>query len=493
MKSLKARTAAVALLAALTVFSASLQAQRPPQRPISEERHYLNSMFENIKGQKVFETVKHLSDSTLFQGRLSGSQGMWRAVEWVNDKYSEFGLETFDGLNGYLQDYPTVCDEVVGKCYVKVDGKKATWATDWYSGGTSANGTIEAEVVFAGYGVTAPDLGYDDYAGLDVKGKIVLIEGETPNTSRDDDTLRMWYPYTLHQHKVENAVKHGAIGMLYRWVPGPNNGYDPSFVYAYVNYSLADKFIEGKDKNMRETLRQIRTEKKPASFATGHKAKIKMTMRHDANAKGHNIIGYVKGSDPVLCNEYVVLSAHLDHLGMVPHHIAGANDNNSSTACLLAVAEALSKSTVKPKRSVIFLSLDGEEAGLTGSLYYCGHPVVPVEKVKYILNLEQIGIGDGFSTGTKYDTREIAKYLLDANEKYIHRPVFDSPKKFVTRPRTDGVVFMKYGYPTVDIFGFGGESYYHEPRDTWEIQDPSVLEDAAQLLYWSLINAANAL
>ena len=138
-------TYAAALLAALTIFSVSLQAQRP-QRPVSEERAYLNSMFANIKGQKIFETVRYLSDSTLFQGRLSGSQGMWRAVEWVNDRYAEYGLETFEGLNGYLQDYPTVCDEVVGKCYVKVDGKKAAWATDWYSGGTSANGTIDAEV-----------------------------------------------------------------------------------------------------------------------------------------------------------------------------------------------------------------------------------------------------------------------------------------------------------------------------------------------------------
>ncbi|MBO4570967.1 MAG: M28 family peptidase [Bacteroidales bacterium] len=483
-------SANLAVLVALTVSALPLCAQRPAPK-ITEERAYLNSMFENIKGQEIFETVKFLSDSVRFQGRLSGSEGMLRAVEWVEGKYAEIGLETFDGLNGYRQDYPTVCDEVVGKCYVKVDGKKATWAVDWFSGGTSANGTVEAEVVFAGYGVTAPDLGYDDYAGIDVKGKIVLIEGETPNTSRDDDTLRMWYPYTLHQHKVENAVKHGAVGMLYRWVAGPNNGYDPSFVYAYVNYPLADRFFEGREKNMRETLRQIRTEKKPASFATGRKAKIKMTMRHNANAEGHNLIGFVKGSDPELCNEYVILSAHLDHLGMVPHHIAGANDNNSSTACLLAVAEALAKSKVKPKRSVIFLSLDGEEAGLTGSLYYCGHPVVPKEKVKFILNLEQIGIGDGFSANTKYDSREIAKYVLEANEKYIHRPVGDFPNRYVTRPRTDGAVFMKNGYPTTDIFGRGGVSYYHEPRDTWEIQDPSVLEDAAQLLYWSLINAAN--
>lgn len=463
-----------------------------PQKKVSDERLYLNSMFENIKGQKLFEYVKYLSDSTIFQGRLSGTEGMQRAVDWVKGKYTEFDLEQLPGLNGYLQDYPTVCDEVVGKCFVEIDGKKVEWAKEWYAGGTSANGVAEAEVVFAGYGVSAPEFGYDDYEGIDVKGKIVLIEGETPNRDRSDEGLKKWYPYTLHPYKMANAVAHGAIGMLYRWVPGPNSVYQPGLVYGFVTNTAANRFFEGTGTTIQETLKKIRADQKPHSFATGKKARIRMTMKHNADASAHNIIGFVKGSDPELCNEYVILAAHLDHLGMIPHHIAGANDNNSATACLLGVAEALGKSKVKPKRSVIFLSLDGEEAGLTGSLWLCDNPVVPKESIKMILNLEQVGIGLGYSVGYSKDNPELAEFIKDAVNKYVHRPLDVYPNRYVTRPRTDGAVFAQHGYPVLDMFGSYGKTYYHEPRDTWEIQDASALEDAAKTMYWTLINAANA-
>lgn len=478
------------LLLAVALIPLSASAQPAPDN--DPERACLNSMFEHIKGTRIFDDIRYLSDSVLFKGRLSGTVGMKRALDFVEERYSDIGLEPLPGMSGFSQVYPTVCTEITGPCEVSVDGRQCAWAAEWYAGGTSANGIAEAEIVFAGFGVSAPELGYDDYAGIDVRGKIVMIEGETPNTSRNDDTLRIWYPYTLHQYKVANAVAHGAIGMLYRWVPGPNNGYDPGFVYAYITDSLADTIFEGLGRGYQATLRSLRAEKRPASFATGKKARIVMTTTHRADAKGYNLLGMVKGSDPKLCNEYVILSAHLDHLGMIPFHIAGANDNNSSTACLLAVAEALAKSPVKPKRSVIFLSLDGEEAGLTGSLHLTANPVVPPEKVKFILNLEQVGIGRGFSVGYKYDSPEIMEFVKEANERYIHRPLRFYPNRYVTRPRTDGAVFMKNGYPAVDFYSVGGVSYYHEPRDSWEIMDPSILEDAAQTLFWSLIFAANA-
>ena len=307
--------AAVALMLAAPH---SAMAQRGAPQPKTPERHYLDAMFDNIKGVEIFDCVRLLSDSTLFQGRLSGSEGMRRAVDWVSSRYAEIGLEPLPGMSGYSQDFPTVCTEVTGPCSLSVDGQDCAWATEWYAGGTSANGVADAEVVFAGFGVSAPELGYDDYAGIDVRGKIVLIEGETPNTSRNDDTLRIWYPYTLHQYKVANAVAHGAIGMLYRWVPGPNNGYDPGFVYAYITDELADKLVAGSGRDFQSLIRQLRSGKKPVSFRTGKQARIQMTMTHRDKAVGHNLLGMVKGSDPKLCNEYVVISAHLDHLGIVP-------------------------------------------------------------------------------------------------------------------------------------------------------------------------------
>lgn len=484
--------------------------QRNHSSQISDTEKVLKSMHRNITSEKLYGYVKHLSDSTIFQGRLAGSPGMERAVKWAQNLFQEWGLEVLPGAPGYIQEYPHPCVEVGYGSYMKIlfpvektgkpKGKEPVyleksypWADGWFAGGTSGNGEVTADVVYVGYGVTAPELGYDDYAGIDVKGKIVLMEGETPNTSRNTDTLNMWYPYTLHQHKVENAAKHGAAGMLYKWVPGPNNAYVPGFVYAYITQPVMNDLFLGTGKDYRETVRKIKKEKKPASFATGKRATIKMNTTYNPNATGKNVIGYIKGSDPVLCNEYIIVSGHLDHLGMIPYHIAGANDNNSATATLMGAAEALAKSGVRPKRSIIFMNLDGEEAGLTGSTYYTKNPLVPKEKVKLIINLEQCGIGDNISVTAGYETPDILNYFKQANNQYVHRPLSTGTSRHVTRPRTDGAVFMKAGYPAGDLGTWGGApSYYHHPKDDWNTINGETLEDAAKLVLWTAITAANA-
>ncbi|MDD2595996.1 MAG: M28 family peptidase [Bacteroidales bacterium] len=474
----------------------------------AQTRDYLDSMFDNIRSDKLYGYVAELSDSS-YQGRLAGSPGMEKAANWAAGLFKEWNLKPFSEAPDYVQYYPHPCVEVQYGSYVNIlfpiadNSKKKKkeityitksypWAECWYAGGTSGNGNITADVVYAGYGVCAPELGYDDYAGIDVRGKIVLIEGETPNTSRNRDTLLMWYKHTLHHSKVENAVNHGAIGMLYYWVPGPNNGRDENFVYAYVTEPMVDDLFLGTGKTYKETIETIRKTRKPASFDMGKKANINMITTYNPDATGKNVVGFIKGSDPVLCDEYVIVSAHLDHLGMIPYHIAGANDNNSSTAVLMGAAEAVAKSKTKPKRSIIFLNLDGEEAGLTGSTYYTLHPLVPKEKVKLIINLEQVGIGNTIGVTYGYDTPQIEKYFSRAMSEYVHRPFRAGSTQYITRPRTDGAVFMKAGYPTVDTRAFGGRrGYYHSPKDDLPTIDAQTLEDVCKFVYWSAINAAD--
>lgn len=496
------------LLASMCMYA---QYGRGPARQLSDTDKLLNSMHKNITSEKLYGYVKHLSDSTIFEGRLAGSPGMANAVKWAQQLFKEWGLETLPGAANYIQEYSHPCVEVQYGSSMKImlpvekTGKQKPskeveyveksypWADGWFAGGTSGNGEVTADVVYVGYGVTAPELGYDDYAGIDVKGKIVLLEGETPNTSRNKDTLLMWYPYTIHHNKIENAVKHGAAGMIYKWVPGPNNAYDPNFIYCYVTTPVMNDLFLGTGKTYKETIKSIRKDKKPASFATGKKATIKMNTSYNPNATGKNVVGYIKGSDPVLCNEYVIVSGHMDHLGMIPYHIAGANDNSSATAALMGAAEALAKSGVRPKRSIIFMNLDGEEAGLTGSTYYTKNPLVPKEKVKLIMNLEQCGIGDNMSISIGYQTPDIKTYFEQANNQYVHRRLSSGTSQHITRPRTDGAVFMKAGYPTAD-FGTGGgdaPSYYHHPLDDWNTMEAETLQDAAKMVLWTIITAAN--
>ncbi|MDR2810216.1 MAG: M28 family peptidase [Tannerellaceae bacterium] len=473
------------------------------RQPATDEEKYLDAMHRHITSAKLFGYVCQFSDTTL-RGRLAGSEGMAQAVEIVKGYFAQWNLLPAGPDGGYIQEYPHPTVEIeegstmeilfplqTGKSKETVWLHKSyPWADGWFAGNYSGNGDITAEVVYAGFGVSAPELGYDDYQGIDVKGKIVLIEGETPNRSRSADSIALWYKHTLHQTKLANAVAHGAAGMLYYWVPGPNALYQPDFIYCNITESVVEDLFLGTGKTYKETIRKIYETHKPASFHTGKKARIKMVSTYKPQATGKNILGIVKGSDPQLADEYVVISAHLDHLGMIPYHIAGANDNNASTAALLGVAEALSESAVKPKRSVLFLSLDGEEAGLTGSSWYIRHPLIPKEKIKAIVNLEQMGAGEALSAAYAAHSPHLESYLLEANNKYVHRRLYTQSSPYLTRPRTDGAVFAKAGYPVADLRSAGG-GYYHHPLDNPDSINPEILQSATQWLYWLAILLAD--
>lgn len=481
-----------------------LETMAQPSRAgdLTDEQKYLDAMHRIITSEKLFGYVRQLSDSVL-EGRLAGSPGMAKAVDIVKGYYLAWELIPAGDKGTYIQEFPHPCVEIkegstmdilfpilAGRKDVAWISKSYPWADGWFAGGMSDNGEVTADIVYAGFGVTAPELGYDDYKDIDVKRKIVLIEGETPNRSRQPDSLALWYNHTLHQTKLNNAVQHGAVGLLYKWVPGPNAPYNPGFVYCHVTDTVVNDIFRGTGKTYAETIRKIYESQSPASFHTGKKAHIKMNATYNPNATGKNIIGVIRGSDPILANEYVIISGHLDHLGMIPYHIEGANDNNSATAVLLGVAEALSKSEIKPKRSVVFMSLDGEEAGLTGSTYYTRHPIFPKDKVAAIINLEQVGAGEILATSYNYKYPELAKIAQKVNQAYIHRRLLTWENFYRTRPRTDGAVFMQAGYPCMDYRSTGG-GFYHHPKDNTASINPEILQSEAEWLYWTTIFIAN--
>ena len=492
----------ILLLSAILALGSLSSSAQKRTATMTDEEMYLDAMHHNITTEKIFGYVKQLSDPAL-EGRLAGSPGMAKAVDIVKGYFKEWELIPGGENGSYIQLFPHPCVEIqpgstMDILFPVTQDKKRTvwisktypWADGWFAGGMTSNGEVTADVVYAGFGVTAPELGYDDYKDIDVKGKIVLVEGETPNISRNPDSLAMWYKHTLHQTKLNNAAAHGAAGLLYKWVPGPNAPYNPGFVYCHVTDTVVNDIFRGTGKTYKETIRQIYKTQKPASFHTGKRAHIKMNATYNPNATGKNILGMIKGSDPILCNEYVIISAHLDHLGMIPFLIEGANDNNSSSAAMLGVAEALAKSKIKPKRSIIFMSVDGEEAGLTGSTYYTNHSLVPQNKVVAILNLEQVGVGEMLGANYHYKYPELAELSEKANDRYVHRRLFTSETHFLTRPRTDGAVFMKAGYPCIDLWALGG-GYYHHPKDNTQSINPDILRAATEWLYWTTIFIAD--
>ncbi len=491
----------LSLLAALVVLP-SLHAAK---KQTDNYKDYLKIFYKNVSSNDLMGYVEELSKEE-YEGRLVGTKGMQKAVDWSIDLFEDWGVKPF-GVDGtYIQPFPHIYSEISDadvKIHIPVGDNKSgkdfvtksyPWS-EWYAGSLSADGEITAEIVYAGYGIIAPELGYNDYEGIDVKGKIVLIAGETPFRNSSAEDILKWHDHTLHQTKHRNAVEQGAIGMLYNWVAGPNSSYDENFVYCHVTSPIVNDIFVGTGKTYKETIKKIRETKKPSSFNTGKKATIKVSAIHNPNGVGKNVVGIIEGTDPVLKDEYIIVGAHMDHLGMIPHLISGSNDNISATAALLATAKAISQGKIDTKRSIIFMHIDAEEANLGGSTFYCNNPLVPKEKVAAIINLESVGVGSSISVSAGVETPFFANYFKELNEKYIGRNLSTGSSRHLTRPRTDGAVFMKHGYPTVDVgsrgVGPGGKRYYHHPGDNITQITPDLMYDISKLVFLTTIKLAN--
>ena len=193
-------------------------------------------------------------------------------------------------------------------------------------------------------------------------------------------------------------------------------------------------------------------------------------------------------------NEAIVLGAHLDAVGSPGCLFPGALDNGSGSCDILAAAEALASSGIKPARTIIFIFFGGEECGLFGSKKYVESPIWPKEKVVFMINLDMVGNGTGLFLANGKSHPAILNYFSDSNKKYIHRD-FDASEARVSygRPRTDGAIFEKAGYQTLHLYTSGTVKtvYYHHPLDNVDALTPEIMEDAAKLLYLSILGIAN--
>jgi len=372
--------------------------------------------------------------------------------------------------------------------------KHYDYVKEFIPGATSAPGTIEAEVIYAGYGITAPELGYDDYEGIDVEGKIVLLEREVPlNPGDDPDAFKKWEPYSHHQYKLKNAVRQGAAGMLYNYGPivNPNNAYDPGFIYSHVGDTVVRDLFAGTGRSHRQVVGAIKNQLKPQSFSTDKVVTITNQTQHFPNGKGSNIIGFLEGSDPELKDEVILMGAHLDHLGKCWELIPGANDNASGVAVMMAVARALSEYDIKLKRSVMFLAFGAEEQGIVGSKVYVEDPTFPLDESYVLLNLDGVGVGNKIGVVAGKNFPEQYAYVKGINEQYIHRHLNPSEFLNITRPRLDAARFMKAGVPILSFYAYGAPSVYHQPGDDLDSITPEIMEELAQMLYMTVIEMAN--
>jgi len=348
-------------------------------------------------------------------------------------------------------------------------------------------------LVYVGYGISAPELGYDDYARVDVKGKIIVMESGLP-VGRNNPEIEKWVPYDYHQYKFKNAVEHGAIGWLYiNKLANPNTSYHKEIVYAHIGEEVATDIFKASGKDYKQIKENINKNLETNSFVLKGKAKIAAETKRYEDAKSCNVIGFIEGFDPELKNEVIIVGAHLDGVGSPGKLLPGALDNASGVVNVMAAAKALAQSEVKPGRSIMFILFGGEECGLVGSTYYVNHPKVQKENVIGMINLDMVGNGTGLALWGGASFPEITKHFIHANDKYIHRSMRTSEAHPVTtRPRTDGAVFTMNGYKS---FSVGTTNrikpvYYHHPLDNVDALTPEIMEDAAKLLYLGLLGIA---
>src|SRR4026209_2863970 len=388
----------------------------------------LKPAFDSITANDILQHTKVISGDA-YEGRGPGTKGEELTVKYLTEQYQRLGLKPGNPDGTYIQKVPLVGFTGAATASFTAAGKQMnlTFPTDYVA--VSRRFVPESKVensdmVFVGYGVVAPEYGWDDYKGLDVRGKTIVMLINDPQVPDSADATKldekmfkgkaMTY-YGRWTYKYEIASQKGAAAAVIIHETGPA-GYPYEVVSG--SWSRENFDIQKPDKNMGRVAVEswITTDRAKELFtASGQdfdalkkaavskdfkpvalNAKANMTVRNTLREiKSSNVVGKLEGSDPTLKNEYLIYTAHWDHLGRDPKLTGdqifnGALDNASGTAALLEIAEAFTKLATPPKRSILFLSVTAEEKGLLGAKYYAENPLYPLSKTAANINMDGI-------------------------------------------------------------------------------------------------------
>ncbi|MFO7616990.1 MAG: M28 family metallopeptidase [Bacteroidales bacterium] len=469
----------IAIMAVLALSVWALQAQ--------DGSHPLLENARRIAGADLMKIVEELA-SPAYEGRLTGSPGYRKAAEYLALEFESIGLQPYS-QDGYFQEFTLPYTVVLPGCSLVLkrgSGERSyRYYDEFMPGSTSASGTLTAEVVFAGYGITAPELGYDDYAGIDVRGKIVLIRPEAPlPPSVGEEGFKPWLTYSTHQYKMKNALDHGVAGILYHYGPlaNTNNDYHEGLLVSMVGNQVVADLFEGSGREYGPVVDGITASLKPSSFPLGKSVTIHNNTEHHPAGRGMNVIGVLPGSDPALAKEAILIGGHLDHCGMCWELCPGANDNASGIAVMLGVARALAASGHTFARTLIFMGIGGEESGLVGAREYVADPAWPLDRTTGFINLDCVGVGPNFHAGGGLSYPQLYGPIEAVNRKFFGQVLGASVMSHAGRPRTDAAVINKAGVPSLSFSSYGGPGGYHTPADNLATIWPETLRSLAAIL-----------
>lgn len=475
------RTPRVSLLAALALLAAPAARAAAP----------------TSDADRWWSHVEFLASDTL-EGRNTGSEGYRKAAAYVAEQLAALGVKPGAG-ESYFQEVAFVSRQLVeersrltlvrgGKEVPLVLGKDAI-----LSSRMGDSGKVDAPMVFVGYGLSIPEAGHDDLAGVDLKGKVAVILYGGPE--KVSGALRAHHGST--SERVKALKQAGAVGIVtlqnpkYVEVPWERIAgarkmasmvfADPSLnddqglqVSATINTAHAQKLFEGAPHTYKSLVDLANADKPLPKFELPARLKAQLAFK-TAPLKASNVIGILPGSDPALAKEYVVLSAHLDHVGIGEpvkgdRIYNGAMDNASGVAAVLEVARALQASETKPKRSVLFALVTAEEKGLMGAKYFAARPTVPAEALVADLNLDMFLPLMPFTHVVAYglDESTLAASLQQVAAAHGVKVQPDPQPNRMGFVRSDQYAFIREGVPAMAFkFGFEPGSKEEKLQKQW--------------------------
>ena len=466
----------------------------------------------HVSPERIKSHVAFLS-SDLLEGREAGTRGHEIAALYVAEQLAGLGF-VGAGPNGSFFQPVTLHTRKLDSGTLTLNGPKGTrtfeHGGDIVTGASvlETNQTTTAPVVFAGYGLTAPGQKHDDYAGLDVKGKIVAIISGTPKDWPSDVAAH------LNGEKAKMAQAAGAIGVItvrtptdekmFAWAKIKDYLRKPAMTYvgadgkphveapllkggAYLNDTAAEVLFAGAPRTFKAVQAEAEAGRSPKGFALPVTATIARKSTH-STVTSPNVVAILPGSDPVLKNEVVVLMGHLDHLGIdqgvkgEDKIYNGAMDNASGVAILLEVAHALAEGK-RPKRSVMVFTPTAEEKGLLGAEYFAANPPVPAERIVAAVNMDMpiltYDFGEAVGFGAEHTTLGAVAAAAAQAEGVKLVPDPQPEQRFFTR--SDHYALVQAGIPAIYLDTASGdraggktgetatneflEKHYHEPSD----------------------------
>jgi aminopeptidase YwaD len=445
-----------------------------------------------IKASEMMKTITYLASPQL-EGRQPGSDGYYQAAAFMEKEFTDLGLKSL-GDNGYFQNVSVEYVKITEnpELFLSVDGKDTKeykLGKDFVCRGQTGFGDYTANVVFCGYGISEPQAGYDDYAGMDVKGKIVLVFKQNPSFKVDSVDFSNKY----NRYRANVAANHGAVAMLLVSTPLSKNPqpligsimdgegtYDKSFPQLHIDIPIAQELMQGID-DLKQLQQKIDSLEKPSSIQLKSAVHINVKGEYYPERNSMNVIGILQGSNPKLKDEYIVISAHLDHVGKQGSELyfPGANDNASGSAAVLQMARAFSKKDAAPDRSVIFVLYTSEEQGLLGSAWFASHCPVPVDKIVAAINMDCIAFGDSIQVGNGKANPvlwNIARFQDSCTSKMMVKSTWNGGGADL-----DGL--YKAGVPGLYFVTKNSYTHLHLPTDKPETLNQPLYESLVKLAY----------